>query len=141
MYFLHLGAGYRFYGPHLVGVNMAANSLTGTSKGHPVVEFENTKSKIYIIWMHFQLLGTALGERQFNATGRCFIFDAVSRVVCEIIYNPNDKGLIGNLFSKKSHKIDEIAGAIYRVKPEVIERLLAAHKYNSKTCKGMAIDP
>ena len=89
-YHLHYGPGYRYYGPHAVVVSMATNSLTGTSKSHPVVEYESTKKKIYMTWMHFQILGTVLGERAFNANGRVFVFEPEEHIVCEIIYNPND---------------------------------------------------
>jgi len=46
------------------------------------------------------------------------------------------------MFSKKNHKIDEISGAIYRVKPEAISMLLEAHKTSAvNKNKKIAIDP
>ena len=73
-----------------------------------------------MIWNYFTVYNLVIGNRMLNAIGRAYIFEPDSRTVCEIIYNPYDKGVIGNLFSKKTHKIDEIAGAIYKVKPHVI---------------------
>ena len=55
-----------------------------------------------------------------NTNGRAYVYEPESRIVCEIIYNPFDKGILEALFSKNTHKIDEIAGAIYKVKPHVI---------------------
>jgi hypothetical protein len=84
---------------------------------------------------------TAIGQRSINAVGRGYLFEPESRYVVEIIYNPNDAGIIGNLFSSKKVMVDEISGAIYKVKPDVIKGLLDAHKFNSTTRKKFMIDP
>lgn len=51
------------------------------------------------------------------------MYEPKSRLCCEIIYNPHDKGTIGNMFSKHHNMIDEISGAIYQVKKEFIQNL------------------
>lgn len=65
--------------------------------------------------------GSAVGQRSFNCLGRTYVFEPDTRVVLELIYNPNDKGAVGNFFSSKKHRIDEISGAIYKVKPEFMK--------------------
>lgn len=80
-----------------------------------------------------------IGQRYLNSTGRAYIFEPKNCLVLEIIYNPNNASGISSLFSKK-YAIDEIQGALYRVKPEVIPRFLAAHKtFGKKT--DLQIDP
>lgn len=56
-----------------------------------------------------------------------------------MIFNPNNATGLSSIFSKK-YAIDEISGAIYKVKPEVIEKLVLAHKsFNRKS--DLALDP
>jgi len=109
---------------------MSPNSLYGDLKGNAIVEFYNTKKKFYFIWFPFMLYNVVVGQRYINAVYRCFTFEPESRLACEIILNPNDKGIIGNLFNKKNYKIDEFSGAIYKVKPDFLKQLQQFHKYN-----------
>lgn len=53
-----------------------------------------------MMFPNFLIYGTAFGTRKLNCVGKILIFEPKSRIVCEVIYNPNDKGIIGNLFSK-----------------------------------------
>lgn len=76
-----------------------------------------------------------MGTRVMNCIGRSYIFEPESRLCLECIYNPHDKGAITNFFSKKKHKIDEISGAIYKVKSSFINQLLEIHKPYSPVSK------
>ena len=110
-----------------------------------------------MIWNSFILNGLAIGQRILNCQNRAYVYEPKSRLVCEIIYNPHDKGTIGNMFSK--HMIDEISGAIYQVKKECIQNLegkyipnprssptskfihLENHKFKNSNAKSIALNP
>ncbi|EAS07102.1 oxysterol-binding protein (macronuclear) [Tetrahymena thermophila SB210] len=136
-YYLY-GRGYDLYGCHIPLVNMGANSLTGLLAGNPTVYFKNTQNKVYAIWNSFNLFNTAIGQRSLNCFGRAYVWEPKSNLVLELIYNPNGSSGLSSLFSKKS-VIDEVSGAIYKVKPHVIKMLQEAHKPMAK--KGeLALD-
>jgi hypothetical protein len=141
MYYIMYGKNFKLYGPHACEVNMGANSLQGLQKGHATVHFYNTKLDFKIIWNSFMLYGTAIGQRYINCIGRAYVYEPKSRLVCEIIYNPNDKGIIESIFSKKNNKIDEISGAIYQVNEDFIQELEEHHKFKSGMNKNLSIDP
>ena len=98
---------------------MGANSLTGLLVGNPIIHFKNTNTKIMCLWNSFTVYNTIFGSRSLNCYGRAFVFEPKSNLILELIYNPNNAKGLGSLFQKK-HEIDEVSGAIYRVKPEVI---------------------
>jgi Oxysterol-binding protein len=127
MSFIHYGPNYLFYGEHAPEVSMGANSVRGFQKANPIVEFKHQKKKFYFIQNGFTLFGVIIGQRFLNATDRAFVFEPESRLACELIYNPFDKGVIGNLFSNKKNKIDEVVGAIYKLKPHTIQKLLGIY--------------
>ena len=83
--------------------------------------------------------GISIGQRYLNLQNRAHVYEPKSRLVCEIIYNPHDKGTIGNIFSK--HMIDEISGAIYQVKKECIQNLEENHKFKNSNAKSIALNP
>lgn len=89
------------------------------------------------------LLGTAIGERKINCCGRGFAFEPESRLLCELLFNPFDNGgILGSLFSsQRSHKMDEIGGAIYRVRPEVMNKFMSCVPHSKTNSSKLAINP
>ncbi|KRX03923.1 hypothetical protein PPERSA_12128 [Pseudocohnilembus persalinus] len=130
--YIHYGPGYKIYGANYPEVHTKANSLEGYQRAHPTVQYENNGKKIYMFYNNFIIYNLLIGQRYMNCIGRVYTLDPETRLVAEVIYNPNDKGTISNLFSKSKVKIDEIGGAIYKVKQEIVDKLLEQHKVNSK---------
>lgn len=140
--FLMVSNDYRIYGTEEPAVSLSPNSLFGDIKGSIVIEFLKSKKKIYILTWPFIMYGTAIGERKVNCCGRGFAFEPESRLVCEIIFNPYENSMFDNLFnSEKSHKIDEIGGAIYRVKKPVMDKFMSCVPHSKTRSVKLAIDP
>lgn len=139
--YLMYGKNYKLYGAHQPVVSLSANSLQGDIVGSPTIEFANTRRKVQILWWPFQISGITLGDRIMNCVGRAFAFDAESNLVCEVIFNPYDIGAFSNVFSKNPHKIDQISGAIYRVKTAVIEKFKQVARSQKNVKSKLLINP
>lgn len=140
--FLLVDEEVRLYGTEEPAISLSPNSLIGDMKGVITIEFVKQKRKIYVLTWPFILYGTTIGERKINCQGRGFAFEPESRLLCEVLFNPNDSGFLGNIFSSnKNHKIDEIGGAIYRVKKDVINKFMICTNHNRVRSQKLAVDP
>lgn len=108
--FLHYGPGYTLYGAHYPEVNTKTNSLEGFNKAHPCVRFKNNGKTFYIFYNNFNVYNILFGQRYMNCVGKFYCFEPESRLVAEVLYNPNDKGGLTGIFSGGKNKIDEIGG-------------------------------
>lgn len=59
-------------------------------------------------------------------------FDTKNNYICEVDFNINDQGFFKGMFNKSQGFLDEIAGCIYKVKPDVINGFLKSNKIHKK---------
>lgn len=129
-YYLMKGKNYWFCGSHEAVANLGANTLAAEQKGTPMVRFPINNTSIYFKWPMFVIHGAAVGTRYLNFYSKAFAFEKTHGLLCEIVFNVNEIGGFSGLFQKKeSYSIDEIGGAIYKVRPEIIEKVHTAKKH------------
>jgi hypothetical protein len=130
-YYLMTGKNYWLSGSHEAVANLGANTLVVEQRGTPFVHFYSNNTRIYFKWPMFVINGTAVSTRYLNFFSKAIAFEKNNNLLCEITFNANEIGGFGGLFQKKeSYSIDEIGGAIYKVKPEIIEKYKNAKKHH-----------
>lgn len=121
-YYYMFGKNFKLYGSHEPVAKLSANSCVAEQRGSPIAEFLNNHTKITFRWPLFLLSGIVMGQRGFNFFSKAFAYNKEENLFCEIIFNINEIGGFKGLFQKKDYFIDEIGGAIYKVKPHVIPK-------------------
>lgn len=121
-YYYMIGKNYKLYGSHEPIANLTANTCVAQQKGSPVAHFLNNNSKICFRWPLFIINGTAMGQRCFNFFSKAIAYEKENNYLCEILFNVNEVSGLKGLFQRKDYFLDEIGGAIYKVKPDVIAR-------------------
>lgn len=128
--YLMKGKNYWLSGSHEAVANLGANTLAAEQKGTPFVHFYQNNTRIFFKWPMFIIHGAAVGTRYLNFYAKALAFDRVNNLLCEVLFNVNEVGGFSGLFQKKeSYSIDEIGGAIYKVKPDAIDKFLLAKKH------------
>mmetsp|Transcript_19317 Transcript_19317/g.16544 ORF Transcript_19317/g.16544 Transcript_19317/m.16544 type:complete len:108 (+) Transcript_19317:2020-2343(+) len=67
--------------------------------------------------------GTMMGKRLFNWTRKLRVFDYKFNLYGEVQFNPDEKGMIKSLFTKKNEEIDRVRGKLYEVRRPFIETI------------------
>ena len=125
------GNGYILQGNFEVVAELHANSLTGKELGVFEVVLKNQNRRFYFSSPTCDISGGfAFGTRYVNYEGRSVIFNKEQCLIMELLFNPDKKGFIENLFVKSATPCDFFNGATYKVTEDCMKRLLNCKPIN-----------
>jgi len=113
------------HGTSQLDASLGPNSATAQEKRRLCVTLPRTNLNVYVYFPTALVSGTAFGKRLFNWSKKMRVYEPENLFYAEITFNPDEKGMIGNLFAKKTLDADRIKGTIYKVTPEFMQ---AVHK-------------
>jgi hypothetical protein len=125
---LMIGKGYRIEGNFEVVAALRPNSMSGKQLGSADIVFNNRR--ISFSMPVCEISGFSFGPRYLNYSGKCLLLDKENRMAAEFVFNPDRKGFIKGLFMKQQTPSDHFEGAVYKVKPEFIEKMEHVSKLN-----------
>ena len=125
------GNGYILQGNFEVVAELHANSLTGKELGLFEVYLTNQNRRFYYTSPDCDINGGfAFGQRYVNYDGRSIIFNKEQNLIMELMFNPDKKGFIENLFSRAATPCDYFSGSTYKVTEACMKRLLKTKPMN-----------
>jgi len=97
------------------------NSAKGLLLGNICIRLPKSDSQVYGLYPPAISSGTTMGKRLFYYVDKLRAYDPKHNFYAEILFNPDDKGTVGNLFSRQTVEVDKATGTIYQLKPEAMK--------------------
>jgi len=113
--FLILNKYFKVYGYDQADPNTGLNSVCCKFTGRFFVEYLTSKTIHEMILPTFKIEGTTLGTRKIYFTGKAQVIDKKNDLISEIHIDPEEKGFISKLFSKKQTYPDYFKGFITKI--------------------------
>eukprot|EP00743_Colponemidia_sp_Colp-15_P005241 GILK01005639.1.p1 GENE.GILK01005639.1~~GILK01005639.1.p1 ORF type:complete len:969 (+),score=214.37 GILK01005639.1:81-2987(+) len=104
---------YHFHGYYEYMAATSANSVKGGQTGPSRIDFPDG-GRIEFTYPYVFIKGMIFGDRILNWQGKYQCKDLRNGYVCELVFNPDEKGMIGGMFSKSKTPADYFRGGIYR---------------------------
>ncbi len=113
-HFLFIGNNYRVHGYNESEVSSGANSLKAKYKGRYTIELKNgLKHTVY--FPEFKLTGLLFGNRTIKYYGNLTVVDEENDLIANIQMDPDERGFIKKLFTKKKKSGDYFKGIITHI--------------------------
>jgi len=110
------------------------NSAKAVQMGRVSVKFPKLNNmEVYGLYAPANISGTTVGRRVFNWADKLRVYAPFHNLYAEINFNSDDKGLVGNLFSRKSIEADKVSGKLYQLRAWAMKDLYSKNpKSNTK---------
>lgn len=120
-HFYQIGKHFKAYGYQQPQASTGANSVSATTLGTYTVEFEDgIKHLIYPC--NLMMNGTLMGDRTYAIIGKFYIIDQINGFISYIEFNPETRGFLGKMFTKKKNFPDFFTGCITRLDQAVYNK-------------------
>jgi hypothetical protein len=112
--FYVVGNGFKIYGHNISDVSTGANSMTCRYNGKYIIEFSDGV-RHSVSFPEFRLSGLLMGSRVMKYKGMLSVVDEGNDMIAQVIMDPDDRGFLKKMFSKKGRFPDYFRGIVTNI--------------------------